>query len=104
MRAARPALWVAIKGGEAVLAAEPDQLVEDGVGGFLIQVAGRLVRQQQHRLVGDGAGDGDALLFAAREPGRAVREPGLQTEPPEKFAGPRSRRCRLSARRSAVAA
>ena len=39
--------------------------IEDGRAGFGIEVAGGLVRQQQGRAVGEGAGDGDALLFAA---------------------------------------
>ena len=37
---------------------------EFGVCG--IEIAGRLVRQQNARVIDDGAGDGDALLFAAR--------------------------------------
>src|SRR4051812_11411397 len=45
-----------------------DQLVEeaeDFMTGLFIEVSGRFIRQQERRLVGEGAGDGDALHFAA---------------------------------------
>ena len=44
-----------------------------------VQRAGRFVEQHHPRLHGDGAGDGDALLLAARQPGRVVR--GLVAQP-----------------------
>ena len=40
-----------------------------------IEIAGRLVGQQQPRHVGDRARDRDALLLAAGELGRPVRQP-----------------------------
>jgi hypothetical protein len=47
------------------LTAQPGQQVEDPGGGLRVQVAGRLVGQQQVRGVDQGPGDGDPLLFAA---------------------------------------
>ena len=37
------------------------------IGGVGVEVPGRLVRQQQRRMVDEGAGDGEALLLAAGE-------------------------------------
>ena len=39
----------------------------DLLGHLRVEVAGRLVGQQQHRLVDEGARDGHALLLAARQ-------------------------------------
>ena len=53
------------------------QAVQQGqhlLPGFLVQVAGRLVGQDEQRVVGQGAGNRDALLLSARE---AIGE-GLQ--------------------------
>ena len=46
---------------------------EDMAGRVRVEVAGRLVGEQHARSVGDGAGDRDALLLAARQLGRPVR-------------------------------
>ena len=43
--------------------------VEDCIGGPRVQVAGRLVGDDDRRVVGERAGDGDALLLAAGESG-----------------------------------
>ena len=56
----------------AVLAVERLQQIEDLVAGLAIEVAGRLVAEQQRRVGDDGAGDADALLLAARELARIV--------------------------------
>ena len=56
----------------AVLAVERLQQVEDLVAGLAIEVAGRLVAQQQRRIGDDRAGDADALLLAAGELARVV--------------------------------
>ena len=56
----------------AVLAVERLQQVEDLVAGLAIEVAGRLVAQQQRRVGDDRAGDADALLLAAGELPRVV--------------------------------
>ena len=61
MRAARPVAFTS-----AV------SVAEDVVGGLRVEIAGRLVGEQDARAVGDGAGDRDALLLAARKLGRAM--------------------------------
>src|SRR5688500_11496964 len=43
--------------------------LEDGFGGARVEVAGRLVGEDERRVVGEGACDGDALLLAARAGG-----------------------------------
>ena len=58
--------------GLAVLAVERLQQVEDLVAGLAIEVARRLVAQQQRRIGDDRAGDADALLLAARQLTRIV--------------------------------
>ena len=42
------------------------QQVKDHAAGLFVEVAGRLIGQDQVRFVGQGAGDGDALLLATR--------------------------------------
>ncbi len=63
----------------AALAVEPEHQVRDFDAGGGVEVAGRLVGQQQLRLAGERARDRDALLLAARQllrvVGRAPREP-----------------------------
>src|SRR3954469_16734258 len=59
------------------------QLFEDGddVGaGFLIEVAGRLVGEDQRRIVDERSGDGDALALAAGELVRTMLGALLQTD------------------------
>ena len=58
--------------GLAVLAVERLQQVEDLVAGLAVEVAGRLVAEQQRRVGDDGARDADALLLAAGELPRIV--------------------------------
>ena len=56
-------------------AGSPDQRIEriEHIGSrFRIEVAGRLVQQQQARRVGDRTGDGDALLLTAGKLGRVM--------------------------------
>ena len=48
-----------------------------------IEVAGRLVGQDDRRIVDERAGDGDALLLAARELHRVRVHPVLQADPLE---------------------
>ena len=57
--------------GEPRGAHDGDQRLEDVAGRVRVEVAGRLVGEQQARRVGDRAGDGDPLLLAARQFGRA---------------------------------
>ena len=52
----------------------------------VIQIAGRLVRQQQRRTGDDRAGDGDALLLAAGQRGRLRVDMAGQSDPAQQFA------------------
>ena len=71
----------------ALAAHEAEELGEDDVGGVLVEIAGRLVGQHQRRLVGERAGDGDALLLAARQLRRAMIEPLGKPERAEQLLG-----------------
>ena len=53
--------------GDAALDVQPLKDAHHLDAGARIEVAGRLVRQQQRRVVDERARDGDALLLAARE-------------------------------------
>ena len=57
--------------------------------GARIEIAGRLVGQQDARRIGDRARDGDALLLAAGKLRRAVRQPILQPEIGQQLGGAR---------------
>ena len=50
-----------------MVGAQREQQLDHGLAGAAVEIAGRLVRQDQARLGDDGAGQGDALLFAARQ-------------------------------------
>ena len=50
-----------------LLGANLEQQADDLVAGTLVEVAGRLVRQQHRRVVHKGAGHGHALALAAGE-------------------------------------
>ncbi len=56
------------------------QHLQHDFGIFGVQVAGGLVGEQDFRLVDDGAGNGHALLLAAREFGRLVVQATLQAQ------------------------
>lgn len=58
------------------------QQFHHGVPGFRVQLAGRLVGDEDRGAVGQGAGDGDALALPARQLARALR--GLVREPHER--------------------
>ena len=62
--------------GEAGGAHELRQRVEHVVGGARVEIAGRLVGQQDARRIGDRARDRDALLLAAGQLRRPVLERG----------------------------
>ena len=64
-RLARSMLWVTIREGRTVAAVGLAQQFEHAVGRLGVEVAGRLVGQNQLGLHGQGAGDGHALLLAA---------------------------------------
>ena len=61
--------------------------VEDFGGHFRIERGGRFVEQQPARFDGDGAGDGDALLLAAREFGGPLVRVFRETKPAEEGVG-----------------
>src|SRR5690606_18766085 len=73
----------------AMSAHQFEKLRKDLVRGHLVEVPGRLVREHQLRTVGERAGYGDALLLAARELARAVREPMLEPQRAEQLTGAR---------------
>src|SRR5690625_1692791 len=58
-------------GGDAVLAGDAFQVVHHGARGRRVQAGYRLVGEHDRRLLGQGAGDTDALLLAARKCVRA---------------------------------
>ena len=62
----------------ALAAHEVEEFAEDDVGGGLVEVACRLVGENQRRLVGECAGNGDALLFTAGQ----LRWPMIEPIPP----------------------
>ena len=67
-----------------------DQLEHQGgdkAGGRGVEIAGGLVGEQQFRADGQGAGDRDALLLAARELVRVVVMAGAEPDPLEPVAG-----------------
>src|SRR5690606_7763435 len=68
------------EGGAALLAYQVEKLVEDDIGGRLVEIAGGLVGEDESWSVGERAGDGDPLLLATREPGRTVGQPRAEAE------------------------
>ena len=64
--------------GDALFLVERDEQVHDLVAALAVEVAGRLVGEQYQRAGDDGAGDGHALLLAARQLGRRVMFPSGQ--------------------------
>jgi hypothetical protein len=65
--------------GDAVLRVETLKDAEHLDAGSRIQVAGRLVREQDARRVDESTRDGDALLLASRELIRMMPEPLAQS-------------------------
>ena len=63
------------EGGAAFVANEAEEFGEDDVGGALVEIAGRLVGEDQGRPVGERPRDGDPLLLAPRKLARPVGEP-----------------------------
>ena len=58
--------------GLAVLAVERLEEAEDFVAGFAVEVAGRLVAEEQRGVGDDGPRDADALLLAAGKRARIM--------------------------------
>ena len=83
------------------------QLFEDGddVGaGLLIEIAGRLVGEDQRRVVDQRAGDGDALALAAGELVRTMLRALVQADALERFEARARGARRVTRRRRAAAA
>jgi hypothetical protein len=71
--------------GGAEFGGDAAEEVEDEGSGGGVEVAGGFVGEEEGRVVGEGAGDGDALLLAA---GELVREAGglrVEADPGEAF-------------------
>ena len=94
-------------------AIDVEQQVDHLLPGRAVEIPGRLVGEQHRRVVGERAGDRDALLLAARELRRvmvaAIGEPDLVEQRSARAPGVRARRQSPSARarsraRSATAA
>ena len=66
-------------------AVQLEQQLDDALAGDRIEIAGRLVREQQRRPGHEGPGNGDALLFAARELPRVVLTARRQIDLREHF-------------------
>ncbi len=71
---------------------EMQQRVEHVLGGVRVEVAGRLVGEDETRLVGQRAGDGGALLLAARQLRRAVIDAVGETQRAQHLRGALRRR------------
>src|SRR2546430_501893 len=61
--------------GFPMLTVQGLQQIENFVAGLPVQIAGRLVAQQQGRIGHNRAGNADPLLFTARECARIMRHP-----------------------------
>ena len=68
------------QGGEAGVADEVEKGVQDAFAGRVVEVAGRLVAEQDPRVVGERPSDRDALLLAAGEPRRPVPGPRREAD------------------------
>ena len=73
--------------GEAGRAHEAEEHVEDPSRGLGVEVAGGLVGEEELRAVGERPRDGDALLLAAGELGRAMLEAVAEADGFEELAG-----------------
>ena len=71
----------------ALFAIEGEDEVEDGAAGGAIEIAGGFVGEEDGRAEGKGAGEGDALLFAAGELDGVVIEAAGEADAVEEFAG-----------------
>ena len=84
-------MWVARIGGEPELAMHVTQQRVERVGRGFVEIAGRLVGQQQRRLRDQRPGDGHALLLAAGQHARTVLEPPFQPHSRQQRRGARPR-------------
>ena len=58
---------------------------QDRLAGDIIQGAGGLITEQQFGILCQGTGNGDPLLFTARELGREIAQPVAESHMPEHF-------------------
>ena len=77
---------------DALVTVEAGQQVHDLPAGLGVEIAGRLVGQQDGGLGDDGARDGDALLLAAGQLARRVIFAASQPDAGQRVAGPARRR------------
>ncbi len=77
--------------------------IEDAFLAFGVEMRGRLVEDEQRPVAQHGAGDGDALPFAAGEPLAALPDHGAQPIGSCRNSSPRPDLCRASMSRSSVA-
>ena len=81
--------------GETAVADEVKERGEHALAGRVIEIAGRLVAEQDLGVVGERADDCDPLLLAAGKPRRPVpgarREADLGQQPPRLFPRPPAR-------------
>ncbi len=77
------------------LAHQAPQQTHDSVAGLRVQLAGRLIGQQQRRLVGQRAGDGDPLLLATRQLVRPMVRPIRQPHQAQQLGDPLLAQLRL---------
>src|SRR6478672_5392686 len=75
---------------DVVFAVEVFHQVEYMLAVFCVEVAGRFVGEQYLWRVGKGAGNGDTLLFAARELGRIMVAAIDQVDLSKKLVRPRT--------------
>src|SRR6202022_2238911 len=73
--------------GEAGVTGELEECVQYALAGRVIEVAGRLVAEQDPGVVGERPGDRDALLLAAGEPRRPMPGTRHQTDAFEERCG-----------------
>jgi len=62
---------------------------EDGFAGSTVEIAGGLVGEKDFRAIDQRAGDGGALLLAARKLARAMADAPFKSDALESFADPR---------------
>ncbi len=77
--------------GRSRLAVEREQQVRHRAPSLAIEIAGRLVREEQPRAAGERARDADPLLLAAGELRGIVIHAGSEAHPREQIAGARVR-------------
>ena len=73
--------------GRAALAGDAEHQLDDVGAGFLVEIAGRFVRQQQFWLADDGASEADALLLTAGKSARQVGEAAGEADIAQRSSG-----------------